>query len=342
MRNTPPSYKLPQHCAKQPISIQNNNHPRSHNLQIQSYSFQELLQIFDLSIDFHLEDLKRAKRKLLMVHPDKSNLPPDYFLFYKKAFDLIVQYYESNHRQNQVIDETTTTYVPENAKHVVPPPQIQTVAQKMKPEEFQRTFNQLYEDNMMQRPDTTRNQWFTQETPTYAGADNANITGKNLGQAFDTIKQIQQQQGLVRYGGVREMSSFSNGRGAHFHEGAEDDADDDGNGYITSDPFSKLKYDDLRKVHKDQTILAVSERDLANRPQYANVEQYNQARSSISLTPLEKQESERILREQEELFRQKMIRKQHEAKLRELEYEKKNQTVAASFMFLENRPSNYR
>ena len=332
----PTSYQLPQHCAKQPISIQKNNHPRAHNLHLASYSFQELLQIFDLSIDFHLEDLKRAKRKLLMVHPDKSNLPPDYFLFYKQAFELIVQYYESNHRQNQVINESTTTYVPDMAKEVAPK-EIQTVATKMKPEEFQRTFNQLYEDNMMRRPDAARNQWFTQETPTYVGAENTNINGKNMGQAFETMKQIQQQQGLIRYGGVREMSSFSHGRGAHFHEGAGDDDDDadDAAGYITSDPFSKLKFDDLRKVHKDQTILAVSERDLANRPKYANVEQYNQARSSISLTPLEKQESERILREQEDLFRQKMARKQHEAKLRELEYEKKNQTVAAAFLLLE-------
>ena len=34
-----------------------------------------------------LEQLKVAKKKVLMIHPDKSKLPAEYFLFYKKAFD---------------------------------------------------------------------------------------------------------------------------------------------------------------------------------------------------------------------------------------------------------------
>jgi hypothetical protein len=330
------SYSLPQHCARRPVSIQQNNHPRAHNLQLKSYSFQELLQIFDLSIDFHLEDLKRAKRKLMMVHPDKSNLPPEYFLFYKQAYEIIVQYYESNHRQNQPINETTTTYVADlpDAKYSGAPEQIRTVAQQMAPEQFQRTFNQLYEENMMRRPDPTHNQWFTQETPTYAGAEQVQVNGKNMGQAFDQMKQIQQQQGMVKYGGVREMSSFSQGRGAHFYETGDEEV----NEYIESDPFSKLKFDDLRKVHKDQTILSVSERDLANRPTYANVEQYNRARSADSLTPLEKQDAERWLHQQEDLFREKMAKRQHATKLQELEYAEKQKAVVAAFLFLENAP----
>ena len=139
---------------------------------------------------------------------------------------------------------------------------------------------------------------------------------------------------MVKYGGVREMSSFSQGRGAHFYETGDEEV----NEYIESDPFSKLKFDDLRKVHKDQTILSVSERDLANRPTYANVEQYNRARSADSLTPLEKQDAERWLHQQEDLFREKMAKRQHATKLQELEYAEKQKAVAAAFLFLENAP----
>ena len=31
--------------------------------------------------------------------------------------------------------------------------------------------------------------------------------------------------------------------------------EEDDNSYVTSDPFGKLKFDDLRKVHRDQSVL---------------------------------------------------------------------------------------
>jgi hypothetical protein len=43
-------------------------------------------------------------------------------------------------------------------------------------------------------------------------------------------------------------------------------------------PFSKLKYDDLRKVHKDQTVLAVGEEDFSNVKQYKDVKEYSNSR----------------------------------------------------------------
>ena len=62
----------------------------THNLDIQSYSFYDIIELFDLSPDnVSLEDLKRAKKRVLMLHPDKSKLPKEYFLFYKKAFIFI-------------------------------------------------------------------------------------------------------------------------------------------------------------------------------------------------------------------------------------------------------------
>ena len=66
----------------------------SHNLNIQNYNFQELLELFNLQYNFNLDDLKVAKKIVLKTHPYKSKLPGEYFLFYKKAFDIIVNYYK--------------------------------------------------------------------------------------------------------------------------------------------------------------------------------------------------------------------------------------------------------
>ena len=57
-----------------------------HNLNIHMYSLAEILNLFDLDYEFDVEGLKRAKKKVLMLHPDKSKLDPEYFLFYKKAY----------------------------------------------------------------------------------------------------------------------------------------------------------------------------------------------------------------------------------------------------------------
>ena len=68
----------------------------SHNLDISKYTFYELLDLFELDHqNITVEDLKRAKKKVLYMHPDKSRLGPEYFLFYKKAFSVIVNMYES-------------------------------------------------------------------------------------------------------------------------------------------------------------------------------------------------------------------------------------------------------
>ena len=71
-----------------------------HNLNIQMYSFQELLQLFELTVPNEIteNDLKRAKLIVLKTHPDKSRLPPEYFIFYKKAFEIIVEFYNTQQR----------------------------------------------------------------------------------------------------------------------------------------------------------------------------------------------------------------------------------------------------
>ena len=86
----------------------------THNLNIQEYSLEELLGLFELnSYDISVDDLKRCKKKVLMLHPDKSKLESKYFLFYKKAFDVIVQFYDNQHRQNKTIQSKDLAYDPQ-------------------------------------------------------------------------------------------------------------------------------------------------------------------------------------------------------------------------------------
>jgi len=83
----------------------------THVLDVYQYSFKEILNLFELDYNITDDDLKRAKRKVLMTHPDKSRLPPEYFLFYKKAFDIVIEYCKNNNKQNQAIPEKCTYQV---------------------------------------------------------------------------------------------------------------------------------------------------------------------------------------------------------------------------------------
>jgi hypothetical protein len=55
----------------------------THNLNIHMYKLSELFDLFQLSYNISVDDMKRAKKMVLMTHPDKSGLGPEYFLFYK-------------------------------------------------------------------------------------------------------------------------------------------------------------------------------------------------------------------------------------------------------------------
>ena len=293
----------------------------NHNLSLESYSYEELLGLFELPKNMSLTQLKNAKKRVLMLHPDKSRLPAEYFLFYKKAFEFIVQIYENNNKQNQQITEDTTKYQPlESDLNNATIKKVSTVAGEMNPRDFQNKFNELFENNMAKKPDTNKNEWFSKDDTIYK--TDAQVSSKNMGLVFDTMKQ--QNAELVRYRGIQEIKTNS---GSKLYD-EEDDT------YVTSDPFSKLKFDDLRKVHKDQTIFAVSERDYANVPKYSSVDHFVRERGKMPSTPIEKEESERILNARNQEFRDRMMRKEHAANIQTMKYEEKNKAVVSAFLQL--------
>jgi hypothetical protein len=291
------------------------------------YSLQEILEMFQLSYDISIEDLKRAKKIVLMTHPDKSNLGPEYFLFYKKAFDIVINFYNNQQRQNQVVPTEEKKYEPININDVNKSTvkKISSVIHDMSPNEFNTKFNQLFDANMSSKPDTSRNEWFTKDEPSYKVEGDVNK--QNMGVMFDKMKEQQNINVVARYRGVENINT---GSGTKLYD--EDDVDD----YVVCDPFSKLKFDDLRKVHKDQTVLAVSEKDYQKMVHYSSMDHYKQARGQQTLTPLEKTEAERLLSIQEKQFQERIMQKEYNSKLKTMEYEEKNKTVLSSFLQLRN------
>ena len=99
--------------------------------------------------------------------------------------------------------------------------------------------------------------------------------------------------------------------------------------------FSKLQYDDLKKVHT-QSVVPVTEEDYINKEKFNNITDYKMHRDRQNLTPLTKNESNKILntkksnQEIEDLNRAYYLHKQEE------QSKKNNEEFIRQFKMIKN------
>ena len=328
--------RLPQHCDHRPNSIQ-NNHPRAHNLDIRQYSLDEVYALFGVRREtLSIEGLKKAKQRVLMTHPDKSGMPSDYFIFYKKALEILATDYAEMHRVEQSskrmneLEHNGYTYTHGGGEDEE---RMRAVASKAaEGDRFQRDFNRIFEEQMQQKIDDTRNDWFRDDRATY---DTSKVSKSNtiqgMAQSMEEVKR--QQRAVARYtGGVREMTHHLGTR-LYDDQGTDEGTEDQ---YISGDPFAKLKFEDLRRVHKDETVFQVSESDFNNQKTYKNIEEYGRARSSQQFEQISKQQSEQILQQKEQERAARIQQYQRQAYEQGLENERKQEAVRAMFLRLSN------
>ena len=308
---------------------------KPHNLDVQTYSFQEILALFHLETctQITLEDMKQAKKIVLGMHPDKSQLPPEYFLFYKRALDIVVDFYQEQTRTQQTVPMTNPVYVPQGSKTGLDTEtqrEIQKKIAKTDTKEFQKKFNKLFDENMLntekRKKDQERNQWFSQETPDTP----IDTLQGDVHHKIEKIKQANLSQNMIKYQGVQPLNMASGGPIGNLYD------EDMDNVYVSTDPFSKLKYDDLRKVHKDETVFSVSETDLQHVTQYQSTDHLRRVRGSQPLTPLDKKEAMRLLAQKQSTEQEQILKREYQAKLSNMQYEEKNNQVLSQFLLLKS------
>ena len=328
--------RLPQHCANKPTSIK-NNHPRVHNLDIRQYSLDEIYALFGVRQEtLSIEDLKKAKQRVLMTHPDKSGMPSDYFIFYKKALEVLATDYAEQHRVEQ--SNSRMTDLQQNNYEYShgggeEDERMRSVATKASTgERFQRDFNRIFEEQMQQKIDDSRNDWFRDDRAAYDTSRMKSGNAQGMAQNMEEIKR--QQRAVARYtGGVREMTHHIGTRLYDEQCNGEEESEDQ---YISGDPFAKLKFEDLRRVHKDETVFQVSESDYNTQKTYKNVEEYGRERSSQHFDQISKEQAERILQQREHERAQRIQQYQRQADEQGLANEKKQEVVKAMFLRLAN------
>ena len=271
----------------------------SHDLDVDNYDLEDLLELFKLDYNFSGEDLKNAKKICLKTHPDKSGLDQKYFIFYKKAFEVIAQIYYFRGKRKDRPMEYQVDYDESNKKLLDP---------LTKDGNFNNWFNENFEKVKIkdEEHDEGYDKWFRSNEDVISSKK---IPFNKFNEEF--YKRKRECSAIARQNTVQDMGANSG------YNLVRDRIE------YSSDIFSKLKFQDLKKAHTE-TIIPVTKDDFNRRPKFANVESYRQYRNSNKVKPVSMEESQRILLQKEDLDGKNNTRRAFKMYQQDLKVEKAN------------------
>lgn len=250
------------------------------DLNIDNYSLADLFNLFNICDDTLNEDImKNAKQITLKMHPDKSNLDPKFFIFFRKAYNRLTEIYEFQNKSTNKKQNMSDVSMDED--------KIQILNNLKKQSQFKDTndFNQWFNDNFEKYRSEDPNErgygdWL-KSNDNILNVDE-NVTMSNMNQIFEQKKK--QIQSLTVYTGIQnDMASF---RGSNFSL------------LNDSDNFSSEHYTDLKQAYSE-TVIPVTLEDYEKMPKFNNVEEYKNHRQSVNVTPIDQLDAMRMLESQE-------------------------------------------
>lgn len=251
------------------------------DLDINNYELDDILKLFKVSHDLSHDDMKRAKKIVLMSHPDKSRMSPDIFLFYTKAYKILYYLYQFRHNQSNN-DTKYNPNIEEIKKNENQEKEIQSFSKSAM---FNKKFNKIFEDNRMKDDDVDNGykEWLS-------GNENLNTySAKTISQMNSAIEEKKREaRNLVVHSDFEPLESSSNY-----------DLTRNRPTYYSSDIFSKLPYEDLKRAHVE-TVVPVSNDDLKNRRQYNSVVELKNSRNMQNTNPMNNTEVSDFLKQQQE------------------------------------------
>jgi hypothetical protein len=283
-------------CPKSGIKIhetpQSNNNKQIQNrvnyydtpmseldLNLDNYSLNDLFNLFNIRNNVLDEEMmKNAKQITLKMHPDKSQLEPKFFLFFRKAYNRLTEIYEF---QNKSLNKKQNTSDNSMSKDDI---QILNNLKnnQLKDEgQFNKWFNENFEKYRLDNPNERGYGDWLKSNDNFLDV-NENVSMSNMNQVFEEKKK--QIQAMTVYNGIQnDMASF---RGASFS------LLNDG------DNFSSENYTDLKQAYTE-TVIPVTLEDYERIPKFNNLEEYKSHRERIDVTPIDNLEAIRMLERQE-------------------------------------------
>ena len=250
------------------------------DLNIDHYDLGDILNLFHLNTNFTEEDMRKSKKKVLQTHPDKSGMKPEIFLFYSKAYKTLYSIWEFTNKHKKITGNTNYSIDETDDKHHQGHFEFGKEREKVldhlfekkefkNKKNFHEWFNREFEKAKVSLEDEVHGygDWLRSDE----NIDDSDLRGE---EALERKKR--EIRDLVVHRGVHETSFHSNGGASINHEVPE---------YYTSDLFSNLHYEDLRKAHTE-TVVPVTMEDYHAVPKFQSIDEYKHYRSSQNIVPL--------------------------------------------------------
>ena len=250
------------------------------DLNIQNYDLEDILGLFKINGQLTEQELKRAYRMYLKTHPDKSGLDARVFRFFKQAYDVLSKiYYFRNKKtqQNTTYDTTESNLSQDKLK-------ILNKLNGLSCKEFNEKFNKMFELSKVVdgETDTGYEDWYRN----YKDRNDPKINLSQFGTEFE--KRKRESKALVKKQELCEMG----GRGGY-------EIDRTGGIEYSSDIFSKLQYEDLKKAHTE-TVVPVTREDFENKERFNTFNSFKTHREQQDISPLSLQQSKNYLQQREQ------------------------------------------
>ena len=232
------------------------------DLNIDNYNLEDMLNLFGLNINYNVGDLKNAKKMALKTHPDKSGLKTEVFIFFSKAYNMLSKIYKLKNKTEKKVENID--YDENDMEDDIGNKELLDMKLKtLKKKNFNKWFNDLFEKSNGKSNTNGYGDWLKSEE----GVSNIKISNKT---EFDALfkKRKQESRELIVKADIQDM--IYNGGGTML---------DTTETVYSSDIFSKLRYDDVRKAHME-TVVPVTEQDFKDKKRFDNVEQYIRHRKS--------------------------------------------------------------
>jgi hypothetical protein len=274
------------------------------DLDIQNYDLEDILNVFKLDYKFTEKDLKSAYRKALKTHPDKSGLNKDVFLFFKKAYDIVSKVFYFRNRQLKTSHNSSYT-AEVNEEHGLLLKKIEGKTVK----QFNNWFNEMFEKTRVSdgEDDTGYGDWYEN----HHDPQEKNVSLQDFGNAFE--KRKKECKALVVKKDLTDMCSQS---GYSLNR--------DGPTEYSSEIFSKLQYEDLKKAHTE-TVVPVTMEDFENTKKFKTVDSYRRFRADQNTGPLSLHQSRDYLKQRSENSAEVDSRRIYSILKRDEEIAKKNE-----------------
>ena len=268
------------------------------DLNINNYKLEDILKLFEIPLDFNENDLKVCKRKVLMMHPDKSNLSKEYFLFFCETYKILYSIYsfknkaqtnENMKNLNNKIEYLVNDEDEANKEIVNNLKQ----SNKLDAKEFNSWFNELF-DKVNLTNDYTENgygNWLKSED--YGddkdeddeddNEDKLNKTNNMymMNKIIEKRKEKLRETQLSKYSNINE---YNNNNYCDLTNSKPES--------YTSDMFSKLQFEDLKIAH-EESVVPVNDKDF--KQQYRDFEDIRLQRQNQNVNPLTNEEYNKIM-----------------------------------------------